>query len=1139
MKSRVVLIAAALALLVAVPALFADVTGSIRGNVKDSTGAALPGATVTVSEVGTNLTRTVTSGPDGGFVALALPPGTYNVKITKTGFKAYAQSNIVLRVNQDYTINATLAVGEVSQTVEVSSNPVQVQTTTTQSAATINSTEITALPLNGRNWVQLQQSIPGVATSSDRFGTYSTNGSRTQANDYLVNGTDWNDLPLNTPLTPPSPDALQEVRVISSTLLPEYGRNSGATLIADIKNGTNAWHGDAFEFYRDTSLNANTFFGNQSPNPVRAPFHQNQFGGTFGGPILHNKFFFFASYQGTRNRTGATTTTPIFTNAESQGNFSACTASTCGALAASKGSSPIPLFGDANSPCPAGGSVQCPAGTAYSSLFSSGVIPAADFNPISVKLLSQFVPQAPASATGDLYNYIFPTANTASADQILYRLDYNLSENDRLYYYQFWQTNPTTETLPFTGASLPGFGEIDSRHTQQYTLDETHTFTSNVLNVFKLNYDRFNFDAVEPQNPTAPSSVGFTGINPQNTKGEGLPEVAVSGFFTLGFSVNGPQPRIDDTGELIDHLSWVHGNHTMMFGADIRREHVFNPFNFENNGSFSFSGQGTYSTGAPGADFLLGIPDSYGQSSGNIINARSWEFYSFFQDQWQVTPKFNLVYGLGWQIDTPLTDLWNGGLAVNVFSPGQQSTVFPTAPTGLVFPGDNGLPPSIYKTHYGHFAPRLGIIYHPTQTLSIQAGYGIYYDNSEEELTLQNLIAPPFALIDSGIGDIGGSPAFANPWVDVTGSNSIPNKYPFIAPTRGANIASTCTSGGGLCWPFFEPFSLNSVDPKFTQQYVENANLAVEKQLPWSTLFTASYVGSFGHHLEGTIEMNPLSPSICLATPGCHATNEATITNTGTVADSTIFASAGQIGTFLNSNYNSMQLSLHKPFSNDLQLQLSYTWAHALDQGSSYENGNVLPGDLAYTYGDSAYDARHHLSLAYIYDLPKLGNAFWAAREVLNGWRLSGFTTMETGFPVSVSNRSARSLRCDPVFSFFGCVERPDLVLPVKTISQIRISPNHEVFNPKDFAQNALGTIGTTGRNFFHGPGLNNWDIALSRFFKLAEDKQLEIRGEFFNAFNHAQFANPSGTFGTGNFGRVTNTTGNPRLIQLAAKISF
>lgn len=1114
-------------------ALRAQVAGTIRGTVTDATGAAVPDATVKVENPATGFSVTVTTTTEGTFIVTQLLPGTYTVTISKAGFKTFTQAGIELHAAQTFVVTAQLEVGQVSQTVEVTAPPLQIDTTTMQLGGQLAGEDVKNFPLLNRTWIQLQQTLPGVVAASDRFGNnFATNGNRSQFNNYLVNGIDANDLPLNTPLggTAISPDAVQEVQIVTNTLNPEYGRNSGAILIAVTKSGTNNFHGTAFEFYRDTFMNARNFFSKVVP-----PFHQNQFGGTVGGPIWKNKMFFFFSYQGTRARTGGAGNTPVFSAAQRQGNFAGTTFT---------GSSPIPLFGDSASSCPVGGN-PCPAGTPYSQLFSTGQIPTQDFNPISVALLNKFVP-LPNATSGNIPTFQFVTSNTTTPNQYSGRFDYNITPNDNLFFYVFWQDTKTTSTLPFTGANLPGFPERDTSAIKQFALSYNHIFRPNLLNELRLGYNRLNFDAVEPVNPVLPSDFGFQ-INPQSTKGAGVPVIAITGLFTLGFTQNGPQPRIDDTGQFTDNLSYTTPRHAFKFGTTILRGHVFNPFFFENSGFYSFAGSGPFSTGNPGVDFLLGFPDSYTQSSGNIINARAWEVYSYIQDQWKLLPTLTMTYGAGWQVDTPLTDLYNHGVAINAFRPGQQSRVFPTAPVGLLFPGDPGITSSGYSTKLNNFAPRIGFAWNPIPKLSIRTGWGIYYDNSEEELTLQNLLAPPFALIDTGIGDVGGTPSFAAPFTDVQciGLNnqpitpcpaavpSIPNKYPFTPPQPGAPVD----------FSFFEPFSLNVVDPRFNVQYAMNYNLTVQYQLRSSTVVTASYVGSQGRRLEGVVELNPYNPQACLQNvPNCTGRRSIAffLANIGTVADSRIFGSIGQQGTFLTSNYNSVQLTVEQAMWHGLYLRGAYTYSHALDFGSSFENsqGAIVPGDFRRSYGDSAYDARQRLVLQYLYRIPDWSFHVLPSR-LTRGWTFSGITTFQTGFPVTLTESDFRSLQCSPTISFYGCWDRPQVVAPVKIFDDPRTTPGNTWFTTSSFTREAFGTLGNAGRNFFHGPGINNWDISFWKDTAITESTNLQLRIDLFNAWNHAQFANPNGNVASSLFGHITGTRINPRILQLSASFSF
>ena len=1126
------------------PAL-AQVTGSIRGTVLDTTGATIPGAVVEVIETQTGATRTATTASNGSFSVVGLPAGNYSVTITKDGFQTTVQSGIKLEVAQVFVVNATMKVGTRTQTVEVTAPKLQADTTTMQLGGELAQGALNDYPILNRSWINLQQGLPGVVASSDRFGSnFATNGNRTQSNGYLVNGTDNNDLPLNTPLSnnaaaPLSPDAIQEVKVVTNTLNPEYGRNSGAIMSVITKSGTNKWHGSAFEYYRNTSFNARTFFQKVTP-----PFHQNQFGATLGGAVIKNKIFGFFSYEGGRLFQGNSFNTPVFSSAQRGGDWSGSISSF------STNVSPIPLFSDASGPCPVGGT-QCPAGTAYSTLFSTGVVPTQDFNPVATNLTATFVPLPNTQQN----TFAFPELLKTGTDQYLGKLDMNLTSRDTAWFYFFLQPNNTNDSVPFIGANLPGFGQLSHSNTYQYTLNETHIFNSHMLNEFRVGWQHFNFLAVQPQTPVSPQSLGFTGINPENTVSDGVPFMGVTGFFNLGFSQDGPQPRVDTTGEISDNFSYTTGKHSFKFGSDVRRATVVNPFFFLNNGSYSFGGGGAYTTGLPGLDFQLGIPDSYNQSSGGFINARNWLIYSYLQDEWHIRPNLTMTYGSGWQINTPLADLFNKGVSMNGFRPGTQSTVFPTAPVGLLFPGDPGINSAGgVRTRYGNFAPRLGFAWSPTQKLSVRTGWGIYYNNVEEELTLQNLLAPPFSLIDAGIGDVGGSPSFTSPFTDISGCGSfavtpnctsgtptpsIPNKYPFTAPAPGSPVD----------FSFFQPFSLNVMDRNFNVPYNMNYNLTMQYQVNSNTVATVGYVGSEGRRLEGVVEQNPYNPAACLADPGCSGSRavEFAFPNVGTTANAGVFGSVGQQGTFTNSNYNALQATLSEQAYHGLTFRAAYTYSHALDNASSFENsqGSINPLNFRYSYGSSAYDARHRLALEYLYHIPGFGGSSGLVSRLTNGWSLSGVTTFQTGFPIQLTESDFRSLQCTPVISFYGCWDRPNVVGPLRLFGNPRVEQtingktNRYWFDPTSFASETIGTLGNAGRNSFHGPGINTWDFSFYKDTVLAERTSLQLRLDMFNVWNHAQFANPVGNITSSRFGQILNTKGTGRILQLSASLHF
>ena len=1125
-----------------------SVTAQISGSVLDPSGSSIPGAQIKAVNTQTGVEVNTSSKNDGGFQLLNLPIGAYTVTISKPGFEAFTSQGIVLSLNQNYRITASLQVGNISQSVEVQANAAQVETSATQLGTVIDSRQIVNLPLNGRDWTQLEQLSPGVVAGSDRFGggtngnTYATNGSQSQQNAFLINGMDSNDLPLNSPAIIPSPDAIGEFNFITSTINPEYGRNSGGVLNAVIKSGTNQFHGSAFEFYRDTFLDGRNLY--QRTKPV---YHQNQFGGTVGGPIWKDHTFFFLSYQGTRARQpqGGSQTT-VYSPAERTGLF--------GDLSTSTGSSPIPLVGS-------NGTVFA-AGTPYSQIFPGGQIPSADFNSISQKLLT-FVPLP--NTPGNLYS--FNPIITSSQNQGIVRVDHTFNQSNSVWFTGFFQHLPQIETLPFTGSSLPGFGDQNVLSAKQFSFDYTHTFNASTINEFRLGYLRSNLDYVEPITAASPSSFGFQGINPQNTTSEGIPYVSVNGLFNLGFSTNGPQPRIDETYQLTDSLSKVIGNHTLKFGFDGKRYNVNNPFYGNNNGNFSFNGSGPYSTGDPGADFLLGIPDSYTQGSGGYIDARTYEYYFYAQDSWKVSNSLTINYGTGYQIDTPLENQHFGQEALNCFRPGEQSSIFPTAPLGLVFPGDKGCSKSGYYEHYDHFGPRIGLAYSPDQKTVVRGGFGIYFNRSEEELALQNLGAVPFSITSFGAGGSGvpnASPSFANPYVDIATGLKTANPFPFTPAKKGAAVD----------FSQYEPLSINVINPNFTAPYAMNFNLNVQREIPFNMILQVGYVGALGRHLELTYEGNPISPqgtATCAITPACvqnRATQHTSYSSNALYAPGSIFASVGTQATEGVSNYNSLQVTLRKTVSHGLSFQANYTWSHSIDDTSGFENSGFgaraeNPFNFASDRGSSAFDARQRFVINYDYEVPHLSR-FWAnalTRTTLDGWHVSGITTLQSGFPVNIADTNFTSLQCDS-YSYYGCWDTANTVSPVQTTNARTASftnttknasaaaKNFYYFNPNGFAVAPFGTLGNTGRNTFTGPGLNNTDVNLSKrvYLDKSENKRfVELRLEAYNVFNHTQFALQTATNGgsgvngninSGNFGRVLSALPG-RTIQLGAKFYF
>ncbi len=780
-----------------------DVNARIKGTVTDPQGAALAGIKVAATNEATGVKFESVSNADGTFLFAQVPVGTYTILVTANGFKSYTAKGIVLNIDQEYVASIQLQVGSTAEVIEVQAEGVQVNTTDMELSNVVNSEQLVELPLITRNFAGLELTQPGVQASNDRFGTYSVSGGQTQQSEYLINGADTNDIALNTVAVSPNLDAIDQFNLIDGPLNAEYDRNSGGIVSATIKQGTNKFHGDGFEFYRDTFLNTLNYFQKSvtTGTGTVSPYHQNIYGGTVGGPILHDKLFFFFGYQGTHQRipdTNGGGSSDVYNAANLAGDFSAddnpaATGARPDASTAWGNWQAIPIPSSVTvTGCSAAGETwaQC----AYD---LGGVMPASAINPIALNLVNKYVPK-PNSGT---YGYLFNPVDVLSDNQYIERIDFSPNPSNQITALAIYDKSPNVQGLPFTGATLPGFGDVSTHIIQQYTGDYVHQFNGSLVNDFSGHYTRFNYQAVEPLTTVDPASLGFN-IHPEIASAANVPTISVGGTnvsFTLGWSTNGPQPRIDQVVQLDDAISKVWGNHTFKFGYDGRRFNVHNPFGAQNSGNFSFGGS-AYTTGDGGLDFLLGIPASYGQGSGASIIAEAFLNYVFAQDTWKLTPNFTLSYGLGYSIDTPLREQQYGGNAIACLIGGENSTVFPGAPTSMVYGGDKGCTNAAQATtRYGEFGPRVGFAWAPDLgafsgapgKFSIRGGFGIYYDRTEEETALQTLETPPFGISSSGITQTtGGVPTFADPYTDINGGGRllIPSHIP--SPRRATRSTS-------------------------------------------------------------------------------------------------------------------------------------------------------------------------------------------------------------------------------------------------------------------------------------------------------------------------------------------------------------
>ncbi len=916
------------------PSLHAQSTGGrIRGTVTDASGGAVSGAKISLVNIGTNITREAMTGATGEYLFLEVPVGTYQIDVNQAGFKKFVRKDLVVDLNAVLAVDIALQVGGSTETVEVTGEPPVIDTTTTQLGAVVNSRDVTELPLNARDTYQLLQLQPGVQSQlgndlfygSDKPGVVTVNGGRGRSNNYSVNGGDGNDLFANLPAVQPSPDTIEEFRVITNSFDAEYGRNSGAVVNVVTKSGTNDYHGSVFEFFRNKVLNAKGFY-----DPTKPDFQQNQFGATLGGPIKKDKTFFFASYEGRRIKQGISSTpVPLLTSDQfNNGDF------------ATGNANPNPQFAGTISTGTVASIIQTRCGNAltpaantaltnlintgtaapYSTIFPNAVIPTACFDPLSTSIYNAYV-----HPTSDGLFQAAPN-KLNNGDQFTIKVDHDLSKNQKLAVYYYFDDDFLQD--PFAkfqaaGGNLGNFPGVFTTRTQQLNATHTWTIGSASVNEFRFSYFREGqgkFDtpkltsaigqscgAASSATPnicfTGTTDTGVVGSNPDfgihpglGPNFEGLPFISVSGGFTLGNNFEGQLPQTGNTFQFADNFSRLIGTHSFKFGGDVRYQKFDQLLYYNVNGSITFGPGGANDLGgtcdptncvntADGnvyPNFLLGLPNSYSQGSAQHELVRSTSIYLYAQDSWKVRPNLTLNYGLRWEMNTPLTDI---GQKVQTFRPGQVSTIYPctlpatsplynpsagitdcnsagVTPVGLVFPGDKGVPKGLTDTYYKAFAPRLGINWSPAgdsgfvkkltggpNKSTVSAGWGMFY-NPIEQLVLEQFSAePPF-----GGSNFISDPIFQTPFVDQTGA-TYPNPFNGILnPPRGQAID----------WSSFRSILLFGQFPRqLRTQYSAQYNLTLKRELPGNILFQIGYVGSQGHRLLGSYDLNHGNPTTC------------------------------------------------------------------------------------------------------------------------------------------------------------------------------------------------------------------------------------------------------------------------------------
>jgi outer membrane receptor protein involved in Fe transport len=1127
--------------LLALSALGQDATGRIVGTVIDPSGAVISGVRITVTNTGTAVSRETTSDSQGAYQVLDLPIGMYRIAAEKSGFAKLVISDQKLLIGQTLRMDLSMTVGSTTETVQVQEVASAIETVSATLGQSVTSRTLVNMPLNGRNVLDLALLQPGVTeTNADSAqggaGRFSVAGGRTDSITYLLDGGVNNHILNNDVVYTPNPDTVAEFRLLTSNYTAEYGRNGSGIVSVVTKTGNNDIHGSLFEFLRNDAFNANTFFNNENGQPVPI-LKRNQFGATVGGPISipklfsgHDRFFFFVGYQGQRlvqtvQNAGVTTFTP----AELNGDFS---------HAVNGGpDTNVASFLRAN-----------PFFQANPGLAAQAIIDPTKINPVAQNYIKAgLIPTSPSGL-------LFPQGGGSNnADELTEKLDFLITSSDHLNVTLGSSRNPVLEPFPAqnnAGPNVPGYSDTNNDRRYFANLAYTRIFSPTLLNEVRFTAQRINHLQAAPvgKKPT-PADLGIQ-ITPDNPTGP--PLLFFNSGLTVGYSPNGPTTEVDNAYVYSDTFTWIKGKHNMKFGGGYSAYQNNTVYDFYVDGSFTFSGSaGGVASQNDLADFLFGAPDQYLQFGQAPSNIRSKNTSFFAQDEWRFTKNLVLTFGVRYEYSTPKLDTQGRSFSV---IPGLQSTRFPNAPPGLLFPGDQGAPKGANFPDKNDFAPRFGFAWDPRGKgkTSIRGGFGVFYDVLKGEDNLQfNGQAPFFGYAFLGFNPVSNATGEITNFRDPFGTAGATNTFPSRPPAKNIDFGASGFlpfGGGGVYF----------VDPRLRTPYIYQYNLSWQQQLTNTLTSELNYVGSDSHKLTGLVDNNPmLRPStvrLLNAQQGLSSNDN-----------------FGFLDTFENlgtANYNSLEASLQKRLSNtsigDTYFQLSYTYGHSMDNTSGFRqkySSQVPYYNLNAFRASSDFDIKHRIAFGGGWDLPF--DRMWDSgpKRLTQGWSLYPIVTWRTGFPLDIQPfYTAGSTTNEPGPSGYGDrgIVRANLVgsgitiFDPHTVQAFGGNVGNYWFNPANFSQpqDGQGNYGTLGRNAFRGPDRVNFDIALAKTTNLfGERVKAELRAEFFNILNHAEFDSPNvSNLGSSTFGQITSTTNrvngtagdpNSRIIQLALRVTF
>ena len=1184
------LIAVACLFLLATANIYAQSTfGSVIGTVTDASGAAIASTEVTLTNLGTNEKRTETTSADGLYQFVNVVPGQYNVEVQKAGFKHVVRGPVGVETQSTSKIDLALEVGDVTQTVEVTAQTPLLQPESSSLGQVIDERKTTTLPLNGRNPLNLVALVPSVVPQGGSmsnpngqnpfaWGNYQIGGGMANQSMVWLDGSPVNGSYINITALIPTQDSLQEFKVATNNLSPEYGRFAGGVVNFTTKSGTNDIHGVVWEYLRNKVLDANTFFNNKNGTP-RGAFTQNQYGFNVGGPIFipkiyngKNKTFFFVDYEGFRLRQGASYTETVPTLAERGGDLSS--------LAAAQGRNVYDPLTTCGTGAP--GTPVCAAGVATGTRqpFAGNQIPTNRINATSLKLLNLYpLPNATGSANG-VGNWISNSSQGGNNSETVVHIDQNVSDKQHITArYTYWG-NLNLPTDPFHNGVCQDRC-TETFNTNNFVLGDTYSFSPTTILEFRLSYQRFDYNRIPSSLGYDLTTLGLPALLNSTATFRDLPVPVINGFDTNNtFGSQGAGSVIIDRNDNYRGaatITKIAASHTLNMGGEyLRMTHNYAQTNTP-SGIFNFdpgfTAQNANNTAGSGlglATFLLGYPDGGSANSPAMVAAQQVYPALFFNDVWHATSKLTVNLGVRWEYAGPWTERFN---RISIFNPTQPNSVL--ASHGIDVPGNidlvrsQGYPyRSGIQPDWKQFAPRGGVSYQLFNKTVFHAGYGIFWlpndvawDTSPNNDPINGYSTPVLTSVYTGVPACYPANCSATAAVVGSGAYTIANPLPsgiIGPPGRSANYAQTLLGTGP-----------NENQPHNPYGYAQQWNADLQQELGNGFLIDVAYGGAKGTHLPiDSPQLNQLpdqylslgsqllqnvpNPYYPYITAPGSPLSQPTVQRGQLLRPFPEYTGVGFAGEGIgDSTYESLQVKAEKRFSGGASLLVAYTHSKLISNTDTItgwlENGGTGGvqdwNNLRAEKSLASFDTPDRLVVSYVLDVPVgrgrkyLANANWFVNGTIGGWGVEGVTTLQSGFPLHFSTNSNNS-------NSFGGGQRPNVIAGCKTSEPGSITSKLDMyFNTACFTQPAPYTFGNESRTDPHlrAPGIANWDFSAYKNFPIARENRvsLQFRAEFFNIFNRVQFGYPGQGFGSSSFGQITSVQNTPRLIQFAARLSF